>query len=117
MSNIIVNAAPFQCEAPVVGNVYRNGSTYIFNWTSKGDLYQSYGLPTTIKLFYFPETSPPEIEYTGQQIPFNADNFTINYYFNYDMTSFRLELRVDTGDEEGCYHSIEIPYSQIQIIN
>lgn len=115
MSNIIINVAEFICEDPIVGNVYRNMSTtgdYVFNWTSKGSLYESYGMNVQMKLFILPENIPPEQEYTSQPIPFNAVDFSIGV-LNFDEASFRLEFSVDDGNT--CYDSINIPYSSIII--
>jgi len=115
MGNIIFNTADFICEAPVIGSVYRNMSTtgdYVFNWTTQGDLYTSYGMTVEIKLYIIPETTQPEQEYTNQPVPFNANNFSIGI-LNYDTASFRLEFSIDSGLT--CYHSINIPYSTIII--
>lgn len=116
MANIVFNIKNFECEAPVLGDIYRTGSNYEFNYTSKGDLYEGYGLDTSLKLFYRLEEVQPEQEYTDQTMPYNANNFVVGP-FNADIISFRLEFRVDNGDENTCYKNIYIPYSQIQNIN
>lgn len=113
MGNIIINTDAFVCESPVIGNTYRQGGNYIFNWTTKGNEYTALGLATEIRLFYIPETVFPEEPYTSQPVPFNANNFDIGS-LSYDQTSFRLEFLVNGGDT--CYYSIDIPYSSIIII-
>ena len=115
MANIIINVGEFICEPPTLGNVYRNTSTtgdYVFNWSSLGDVYVGYGLNVTIKLYFIPEETPPEQEFTSISIPFNANNFSIGV-LPYDKADFRLEFSIDNGVT--CYHSINIPYSSIII--
>lgn len=115
MGDIIMNIGEFECQSPIVGDTFRNMSTtgdYVFNWTSLGDLYISYGMNVSIKLFILPEGLPPEQEYTDQPIPFNATNFSIGI-LNYDIASFRLEFSIDNGTT--CFYSIDIPYSSIII--
>lgn len=115
MSDIIINVKEFICESPIIGNVYRDLTStgdYIFNWTSKGESYAALGLITEIRLFYSGD-GQPEVQYTGQPVPFNAVNFNIGVLF-FDTASFRLEFLVGGGDT--CYYSIDIPYSSITII-
>jgi len=114
MGNIIMNVAEFVCEAPVIGNTYRQGATYTFNWTTKGNEYEALGLSVAIRLFYLGDLNPPEHEYTAVTIPFNANSFLVDQLPGYDQTSFRLEFIVDGGDT--CYYSIDIPYSSIIIL-
>lgn len=116
MANIIFNIKEFECESPVLGDIYRLGGDYQFNYTSKGNLYESYGLDVSLKLFYRLEEVQPEEEYTTQPMPYNASDFVVGP-FNADLISFRLEFIVDNGDENTCYKNINIPYSQIQNIN
>ena len=113
MGNIIFNVAEFQCQSPVVGDTFRQQTSYIFNWTSQGDVYASLGLNVQIRLFYSPEIVLPEEEYTAQTIPFNANSFIVDQLPGFDQVSFRLEFLVDGGDT--CYYSIDIPYSSIII--
>lgn len=114
MANIIFNVAEFECVAPVLGQTYRQGASYIFNWETEGTLYESYGLNVTIKLFYLPEGAPPEIEYVAVPIPYIANSFLVDQLPGSDITSFRLEFSVDDGAI--CYYSIDIPYSSIILI-
>lgn len=115
MGNVIFNLSEFMCESPIIENVTRNMSStgdYVFNYTTQGDLYMSYGMTVEIKLFIIPEQTQPEQEYTNTTVPFNADDFSIGI-LNYDTASFRLEFSVDDGST--CYYSINIPYSSITI--
>ena len=114
MGNIIMNVAEFVCESPVIGNTYRQGNIYTFNWTSKGNEYEALGLVVQMRLFYKPEIVLPEEEYTAVPIPFNANSFVVDQLPGYDQVSFRLEFIVDGGDT--CFYSIDIPYSSIIII-
>jgi hypothetical protein len=113
MGNIIINIDEFQCESPIVGDTFRQGNVYTFNWTSKGNEYQALGLVAEMRLFYKPEIVLPEEQYTAVPIPFNANSFVVDQLLGYDQVSFRLEFLVDGGDT--CYYSIDIPYSSIII--
>jgi hypothetical protein len=112
MANIVMNLAAFACESPVIGTTTRNNSNYSFNYTTKGALYQSYGLAVTIKLFYGGDGAPVNTQYTATTVPFNATNFTITPP-SFDTTDFRIEFSVDNGST--CFYAINIPYSSIII--
>lgn len=111
MANIIFNIDAFVCESPIVGDTFRQGASYIFNWETKGDDYTALGLNVSIKLFYTPEIVLPEEEYTAVPIPFIANSFLVDQLPGFDQVSFRLEFSVDDGNT--CYYSIDIPYSSI----
>jgi hypothetical protein len=116
MGNIIINAAEFQCESPVIGTTYRNissGGGYVFNWTSEWDNYATLGLNTQIRLFYIGDGQPEQL-YTGVAIPLpgNANSLQISDQFGfYDQTDFRLVFDIDNGDT--CSYTFNIPYSSI----
>lgn len=108
--NIIMNLAQFVCESPILGITTRNNSNYSFNYTSKGNLYQSYGMNVTMKLFYGGEGAPVTTEYTTTPVPFNAVSYVVTPP-SFDTTDFRLEFSVDNGTT--CFFAIDIPYSSI----
>lgn len=102
MSNIKIQISPLECEAPVIGDTYRNQSTtgnYVFNWTTLADLYESYGLNTEVILWYA-TNGGTEVKYTATPVPNNAVNFQVS---NSDIgngiyTMFRVEIQVEGGN-------------------
>lgn len=106
---IIYNIAEFQCESPIIGDTFRHIGEWTFNWTSKWDLYNSYGLSTDIKLFYSGD-GQPEVQYTSQSIPANAVNFKININ-NFDGADFRVLFTIDNGTT--CSYQFTIPNSSV----
>lgn len=115
MGSIIVNIGGFNCEEPIVGTTYRYGKDYRFNYSSKGDLYTSYGMNVTMKLFYGLDGNSVTNEYVAQIMPFNANNFFVNQIPEHDIASFRIEFSVNNGNT--CFYSINIPFSSIIIVN
>jgi hypothetical protein len=116
MSDIIINVAEFQCESPIMGATYRDlgsGGAYIFNWTSQWDNYIALGLNAQVRLFYSGDGNP-EVEYTNQTMPGNANQLVISDLPGYDTTSFKVVFNVDGGDT--CSFTFDIPYSSIIII-
>jgi hypothetical protein len=112
MANIIYNIAEFQCVSPVMGDTFRQGGEWRFNWTSQWDLYTSLGLNTNIKLFYSGD-GQPEVEYTNQTIPANANSFLIDDIINFDTVNFRVLFTIDNGTT--CSKQFIIPNSSIII--
>lgn len=122
MPTIKIIAGAFSCEPPVVGTTYRQVSTsenYLFNWTSKGDLYESYGMTVKMSLWYSADGSLPYVEHNGSVAPNNATNFAVlNLDLgNPDTTDFQLRMEViDINEIETlCSEIINIPYSTIII--
>jgi hypothetical protein len=109
MANININVEPFQCTPIVLNSTYRDGQKYQFNWETLGQIYEDWGMDVNIKLFYLHEQTPPEIEYTSQTIPYNADFFIVDQLPSHDSMSFRLQLTV----EGECVETVDIPYSSI----
>lgn len=110
MANIIFNLDEFICESPIIGDTFRQAGEWRFNWTSQWDLYSSYGMVTNIQLFYSGD-GQPEVEYTNQNIPTNANNFVINDIINFDGVDFRILFTIDGGTT--CQHQFNIPNSSV----
>jgi hypothetical protein len=110
MGNIIFNVAEFQCQSPVIGDTFRQGANYIFNWTSEWDNYIALGLNATVRLFYSGDGQPYQ-EYTAVSIPGNANSFLVDQLIGYDTTSFKVVFDIDGGDT--CSFNFDIPYSSI----
>lgn len=122
MPTIKIIAGAFSCEPPVVGTTYRKVSTtgdYLFNWTSKGDIYESYGMTVKMSVWYLDDGNLPYKEYTLSTAPNNAVDFAINNadIGNPDTAEFQLRMEViDRNEIETlCSEIIDIPYSTIII--
>ena len=112
MSNIIFNVAALECEKPIMKDIYREGGSYKFNWSSKWDEYNAIGINATIRMFYKGDFQP-EKEYLGTGLPFpgNADMYPISDHppTGFDQTDFRFVFEI----EDTCSFEFIIPYSQV----
>lgn len=120
MPTIRIIAGAFSCEPPVVGATYRNLSTdgnYLFNWTSEGDLYESYGMTVEMTLWYLPDGTLPYRQYTLATLPNNGTNFPVpnTDIENPDTADFELRMKVlDINEIETlCTETVSIPYSTV----
>lgn len=113
MSDIIINVDALQCQSPVMGDTYRTGGTYKFNWSSVWDDYVALGMNAQIRLYYSGDFQP-EQPYTGIALPLpgNANMYEISDQFGgFDQVNFRIVFDVDNGD--GCSFTFNIPYSSV----
>ena len=112
MADIIIDVEAFQCERPIMKEIYRNGGAYRFNWSSKWDDYIAMGINATIKIYYVGDFQPEQL-YQGTAIPFpgNADMYPITDHppIGFDQTDFRIVFEV----EGSCKFEFLIPYSQV----
>lgn len=119
MTNINIEVLPLECESPILGDIHRNESTtgsYIFNWTTKADLYESYGLNVDVSLWYRANGGTP-VKYTANPVPKNAVNFEVlnSDIGNGNYAHFVLILKINNGDV--CTKEVDIMYGSDIVIN